>query len=276
MNFFDEVDSLGIAERHANRVLKLEESSGKSLISDYKAIRQELRDRLTMTPNDTFTAQKLRGVLLQVELAIEAQGRALKSGMKDSASDFASLGVDHLLSEIRKFQDEFSGAVMPINLNAAAIADDASQLLVNQYDASIDAYSSAQRGAIGSSLTQSVIAEDGLYEVVGRLSQYMMAEEWKVLRLARTELHNVYSLGKLTGMRELQSGDVPDLKKALYHPMDSRTGKDSVYAQTLNQIVPIDEPFSYRWGGKIRTYMTPPDRPNDRSILIPYRDSWAK
>ena len=70
-------------------------------------------------------------------------------------------------------------------------------------------------------------------------------------------------------------GTIPDLKKTLYHPMDKRTGEDSKWLNKNNLIIPVDEPFKYTWNGQVREYMAPPDRPNDRSILIPYRESWA-
>ena len=58
--------------------------------------------------------------------------------------------------------------------------------------------------------------------------------------------------------------------KTTYPVKDNRTGDDSWYYYDQHQIVPIDEPFRYVWEGKERVFMTPPDRWNDRSILIPY------
>ena len=93
--------------------------------------------------------------------------------------------------------------------------------------------------------------------------------------IARTELHNAYNLGKMRGMEETEE-DIPDLQKALFHPMDSRTGKDSKYAASKDLVADLDKPFRYKWNGEWREFMNPPDRPNDRSILIPYRKSWEK
>lgn len=71
-------------------------------------------------------------------------------------------------------------------------------------------------------------------------------------------------------------GEIPDLKKTLFHPMDNRTGKDSKRLSQNNPIVPINEPFIEYSTGKKLEYMAPPNRPNDRAILIPYRDEWKK
>ena len=49
-----------------------------------------------------------------------------------------------------------------------------------------------------------------------------------------------------------------------------------IYADKKHLVAEIDEPFIYTWKGKRREFMSPPDRPNDRSILVPYREAWGK
>jgi len=84
-------------------------------------------------------------------------------------------------------------------------------------------------------------------------------------------------------MKEIKKEFIPDLKKTLVHPMDHRTAADSKQAAAKNLIVNVDKEFSYTYvrtlkDGTIRreerTFMIPPDRPNDRSIVVPYRDDW--
>lgn len=58
--------------------------------------------------------------------------------------------------------------------------------------------------------------------------------------------------------------------KTTYPVKDERTCPDSWYYYDQRQVKPVDEPFNYTWNGKDRIFMTPPDRPNDRNILIPY------
>ncbi len=277
MGFFDEVDSIGIAEDHILSVVKLEDKEARALLQRYREVRQELRDRLDTLRGDTFTAQQLRGTLLQVDLAIDAMSKGLRDGMGNATQQLSIVGVENLLKEIKTFEDRFTGAVVPINLNAALIASDTANFLLNQKEASIDAYSESIRAGITNSLTNAVIEQKPLSTVVRELGQYFQGEEWRLERIARTELHNVYSQGKLSTMRELRdSGSVDDLEKALVHPLDKRTGEDSKYLAKLNPIIPIDEYFEYRWAGKKRRFLVPPDRPNDRAILVPYREEWGK
>lgn len=274
-DFFDEVDSIGIIEQHIQQVLRLEESKAKILLERYKQVRQELRDRLSRTRANTFTQQQMRGVLAQVEGAIIAMNSSLKGNMDSAALDMALQGTSHLTSEIQKLDKHFTGAIVPINLNAQVVAMDTKNFLLTQYEASIDAYGDGLIGQLTGNLTQAALMEMSYGQTIMRLDQFFEGEEWKLHRIARTELHNVYNIGKMNGMSDLIERDIiPDLMKTLMHKMDSRTGADSMYAASKNLIARVDEPFRYKWKGKERVFMAPPDRPNDRAILVPYRKEW--
>lgn len=278
-DFFVDETVNEMAEDHVATIISLEERQAKRIIRNYTKIRQELRDRLDSIPNGTYTAQKMRATLVQLELAIQAMGKGLKTDMKDGARESAEKGTEDLIKELKKWNKKFTGAIQPINLKAVEIAADTSNFLFNRYDASMDAYNEMLRSRMAQSLTESVIAQDNLSDVTSRLGKIFHAEEWKLLQIARTELHGVYNLGKLNGMASLWKkgdGTIPDLKKTLFHPMDKRTGDDSKRLNANNPIVNVDEPFIESSLGYKKEYMAPPNRPNDRAILIPYRDEWAK
>lgn len=276
--FFENDDVSDLAESHISRIRSLEDSEATRILKTYKRVRQELRDRLEQIPPGTFTAQKLQGTLFQVQLAIDEMNRNLLSDFGSSAQDSAEFGVEHLIKELEKWNSKFKGAAVPINLDAVRVATDTKNFLFNQYDVSIQAYGAMLRSRMAKGLTDAVVAQDNLSDVIVRVGKTFMGEEWKLLQIVRTELHNVYNQGKISGMMNLWDkgeGDIPDLKKTLFHPMDSRTGDDSKRLAQNNPIVPIDEPFVETSTGKRLEYMAPPNRPNDRAILIPYRDSWS-
>jgi hypothetical protein len=273
-NFFEEVDSTGIVEQHIKSVLKLEDSEAATIMEGYQEARRDLVDRISRYPRGSFTRQHLQGVLGQVQGAIVAIQKHLAGATVDGAYKAALQGVSGLLKEMRVFDEKFTGAVTPINLNAALVAKDTSQFLVTRYKTNLDAYGNDLYRQISNGLFSATIGETSYDEVVGRISQFFNAEEWKLHRIVRTELHNVFNIGKLNGMREA-SDDVDDLMKTLMHPMDARTGQDSKYAASMHLIAEIDEAFEYMWDGTLRVFQHPPDRPNDRSILVPYRKEWG-
>lgn len=275
LSFFDEADSLGIVEDHIQSVLKLEKNQADIILRSYTDIRHDLVDRLSRVPQGTFTAQHLRGVLAQVQGAIEALSAKMAAPMANGAYEAALKGVEHLTKEMYIFDKYFTGAVTPINLNATLLARDTSNFLVTKYETNLDDYGSGLLTQITNGLFSATIGETSYSEVVGRISQFFTADEWKLHRIVRTELHNIYNKGKLDGMETLKEDTIPDLMKTLMHPMDARTGEDSKYLARLALAVPTDEPFIYEWGGRVREFQAPPDRPNDRAILVPYRQEWG-
>jgi hypothetical protein len=62
----------------------------------------------------------------------------------------------------------------------------------------------------------------------------------------------------------------------MVHPMDERTGQDSKELASRNPVIDIDKPFKQNYNGKELVFMAPPNRPNDRAILIPFRASYDK
>ena len=273
--FYDEVDALGVVETHIQRVLGLENSEALEMIKAYSEVRKDLRDRLDRLPPGTFTAQHLRGTLAQVEAGIAAMNASLKGTVEKSAFKMALQGVNDLVDELQIFDQEFTGAVTPINLNAALAARDTANFLVTKYKTNLDAYGSDLMARISNGLFAAATGELNAGEVARRIGVTFQAEEWKIHRIVRTELHNIYNVGKLDGMQQVSDNELPDLMKTLMHPMDGRTGEDSMYAATLGLVSTIDYPFQYTWKGKERTFMAPPDRPNDRAIMVPYRKAWG-
>ena len=209
--------------------------------------------------------------------------------MNDSASILAERGILDLINEVKRFSRKFEGAEIPLNINAIAVASEAQNFLVNKHEASLDAYGENLRSAITTNIVQSMALRESSSRTVSRMTknigQFFIGEEWKINRIARTELHNIYNFSKLKGLESAAESDVPDLKKSLMHPMDSRTGDDSKQLASKNPIVDIDKPFVFNFTRKLqsgevrsetRVFMFPPDRPNDRAILVPYREEWGR
>jgi len=87
----------------------------------------------------------------------------------------------------------------------------------------------------------------------------------EVIRINRTESWRLVNENRLDEF--LKKGYK---YKTTYPVKDEKTCEDSWYYYDTQQVKPMAEPFSYTWEGQQRIFMTPPDRPNDRNILIPY------
>lgn len=274
--FFQEADVGRLAETHADKLRSLSEEEAGRILTAYKRARQDLTDRLQVVRGGTFTEAQLRGTLAQVDAGIAELSKILGEEMGQSAFSAAGLGIEHLFREIVGWNKTFAGSTVPISVDAVRVAADTRNLLLNKYESSIGSYSAGLRSRIAYGLTDAAIQTMSMGEVMSKLSKTFLGEQWKLEQIVRTELSNIYSTGKLNAMTELVAGDIPDLMKTLWHPMDSRTGEDSKRLAQNNPIVPVDEPFVEDSTGKTLTYMAPPNRPNDRAIMIPYRKAWAE
>lgn len=280
MSFFTDTTVTDLVQSNIEIVDGLEESQQKKILAIFRKTRRELQDRLLTIHDGTFTEQQMRVTLVQVDAAIRAITRDLKTGMVDSGEIMANAGIAHLVKEIEKMSKYFEGSVTPINMRAILVATDPNTFLLNKYQASLDAYGADLRSQITSNIVQSLAMRDTQDRTVSRLvsdtNKFFLGEEWKLNRIVRTEMANVYNFSKMQGMGNVQSNTIPDLKKALMHPMDNRTGDDSKKLANENPVVDINEPFRFKWKGQMRVFQFPPDRPNDRSILVPYREEWGK
>lgn len=276
MSFFTEVDSLGLVENHIEQLQKLEEAHADQLLKIYRRVRFDLRDRLDVISGDTFTAQQLRATLVQVEAAILAMNKGLLEGIEAASLLASDKSVNDLVKEIKAFSKHFEGAAIAINIDQVLVAADVNNFLINQKEASLKAYSEGVRAQVTRNLTNSSISNESTSEVIKKIGKFFIGEEWKLRRIARTELHNVYNLGKLKSMERVKDKRIPDLKKTLIHPMDNRTGDDSLELAEQNPIVPLEKPFVQKFRGETFTFMAPPNRPNDRAILVPIRDEWVR
>jgi hypothetical protein len=278
MAFFEDSTVTETIDKTIKRVERLEEEEQKKLLKVFQRVRRELQDRLLTIPPGTFSEQQANVTLVQVTAAIEAIKRDLRGQMVESSEILANRGISDLVEEIEKFQKEFEGIVQPIPIDRVVVATETNRFLLNKYQASIDAYGEGLRSQITSSIVTGLAARDTTERTVERLvadvGRFFIGEEWKLRRIARTELHNVYNFSKLRGMQTIAQETVPDLKKALVHPIDGRTGEDSMELARKNPVVDIDQPFRFKWKGDTRVFMFPPDRPNDRAIMIPYRKAW--
>lgn len=290
--FHEEIDALDVAEDHARNVLELENRQAEKLLRVYQRVAAVMRQRLRNLPTDSFTAQQLRVTLLQLEVSLITFEKELAEETDFGASLLADQGISDLRDEVNAYNDYFKGSLQLASVDLNVAATDAKNLLINRYQISLDTYGQALRRTIASGLQDMIIQRLPSEEIHRQmlekdtLGRFFEGEAWRLRRIVRTELHNMYGIAKLNGLERIEEQD-DAIRKTLYHPRDHRTGDDSAYAATLNLRPKVDEPFVYTWqprdkSGKPtgksykRTFMTPPDRPNDRAILLPYHPSWQR
>lgn len=276
MGFFSDVDNISVLERNASKLNGLQMEQARKLLREYRIAKESLRDQLLANnPDNKFTEAKLRSALAQVESAISVLKSKVGFQIRDGFDFLSETGVEDSVREMDAFDKYFGGGIGKLPVDAIIESTDPENILLNQYQSSVDAYDENLRSLFQQSLTQNLIQGKTWSQSVWDMESIFGMEEWKLSRIVRTELHGIYNQSKMNTFGTVKDRYIPDLMKTLYNPMDSRTAEDSMYVESLKLIVPIDEPFSYKWKGKSYVRMAPPFRPNDRAILIPYRNIYG-
>lgn len=279
MPFFEDIDTISVLERHSDRLEGLEMSQARKVLKQYKIARERLKTSLMSYPDNSYTEAKLKSALIQIEAGILALNAQIRPDLYSGFEYLTDQGIEDSAREVNALEKKFNGVNNMLPVDAIIESVDPSNFLFNNYETSVLTYGQGLRGRFQQSLTQALLQKQSWIQAVYGMEQVFNEEEWKLARIVRTELHNIYNVSKSNGFLQIRQDYIPDLQKTLYHPMDSRTGLDSMEAAAQRLIVPIDEPFQYEYprnSGKIRKFMTPPDRPNDRAILIPYRNSYGE
>ncbi len=274
--FFNELDSINILERNSAKLEGLELGQIRKLAKAYRKAMVEIRNRLLVTQDNTFTEAKLESMLRQIEQSLQVLNSRLNPVLNFGFDTLFEQGVEDSAKEMNSFERHFNGVTRPVPVDAILESTDPDNFLFNQYENSIEGYNQAIRNNFQHTLTQSLVQGRTVSQAIFDIQQTYSGMEWQLARIVRTELHNIYNVSKLKGFNQVKDDYFPDLKKTLYHPIDSRTGEDSKKAAKKDLIVALNKPFVYTFKGKVRKFMSPPDRPNDRAILIPYRDSYDK
>lgn len=245
---------------------------------------------------DSFTAAQLRATLDRVKLVTRNLAQAMEAetlkGGAEAARQGASLAARELVDADRAFRG-VGGA--PLALDEARMLDVAAQGVRASQLRRIAL--SGTRAARGTETERSHMGKPGVLRRYGvetiahfeRILQTALVTKKSLRdvrndlvaaspflqgapahwaqRIARTEYMGALNRGAWEASREAHQ-QLGDVVKVLCATFDDRTASDS-YA-VHGQIRRPEEPFEW-WDG---AYQHPPNRPNDREVVLTYRVSW--
>lgn len=258
----------------------------------YRQARLELETKLSALEaagrGATFTAHQMRLVLAQTMMATGRVQAGIAANLESNSRLATTTAGRHLVGMVDSLSKRF-GRVTPVipATEVAAIGgmlEGVDPMLMRRYRVSAATYGPQAISDVQKGLTQSIIQRETVDQAVNRIrgaSGLFQRQAWRAERIVRTEMSYTYGVGKQRSMDRLRQ-TVPELRrmqKRLVATFDSRTGDDS---KELNgQTVDVDQPFVWvvkdskgRPTGKVVRYMQPPNRPNDREIVIPWVKGW--
>ncbi len=249
---------------------------------------------LDMANSGPFTREQLRTALVQIRhtiasLSINMQKTIL--GVTDKAAEQATSGiVDYLgrterqyrglgstgldLDTASMFESAKVGARASVLRRLSSSGENSPGAPQEEHKAKqgiLSRYGSSTIGFFESELQKGVIGRKSWGEmkasIIGGSPFLQKAPGHWAERIVRTELMGAYNRAGWEANREADD-QLGDMVKILCATFDDRTASDS-YA-VHGQIRRPDEAFQ-SWFG---LYQHPPNRPNDREIVVPHRISW--
>lgn len=242
---------------------------------------------------ESFTIAQMEMTLRQIKSVIADLNREMKNVITGEAKSVASNAAGDAIEFMRRAERKYHGigAVLPIK--EARMMDRVAQ----RTNASVlRRLSMSQQGFEDPRKARKV--EKGILErygenVVGKFEEALRLgvatrKPWAEMRsdivaesaflqqapaswaerIVRTELMAAHNRASWESSREAQT-ELGDMVKILSATFDNRTGWDSYGVH--GQIRRPDEAFQDYAG---RLYMHPPNRPNDREVVVPHRISW--
>lgn len=267
-------------ERHVHR------NGVKGLEALYKEAKADLYDRLhAVGPlSEAATATQIRAMLAQVEGVLEVMGGRIFRHLQDTAGTAATIGARHGVDEYKRLAEHFTGTAPVLSLDRAAIfrnlVGDATSSLLFRHQLQTRTWTASAISSMERSLSVGAMAgkslEAQIKDVMGA-GGILEEERWKAERIVRTENSYAHGNTKYRAMKRTEE-DVGPMHKKLIETFDDRTGDDSFLVH--GQTVPLNQPFSYKHKrlGKwvVTQYQHPPNRPNDRAVVIPWDPSWEE
>lgn len=263
-------------------------------------LQRRLREAVRGPGAGSFTHEQLKATLAQVREVL----RDLQGGMKRTivagADEVSDAAAAHVVDYLEEAHRAFRVGRQPLALKEAALFDVAREgaraSVLRRLASSgepvagaddephpaklgvLDRYGVNTIGNFEEVLQRGIVTRKPLAEVRAELvskSPFLQGApaSWAE-RIVRTETMSVYGRASWESMREADD-QLGDMVKILSAVVDDRTGPDSL--NTTGEVRRPDEAFEYvDYRGAHVFFMHPPDRPNDRSVVVPHRLSWGQ
>jgi len=236
---------------------------------------------------ESFTARAQGVVLAQLRQGQIHVARGMASGLGEVTKEAQRAGARGAIQDVISL-DVNLGSAAPLAVDEASvlagIVEDRGPSLLRMHESSMARYGSSMVRRMEQELSMSVLLQESATEATDRLERVADLGWPGAERIVRTEQAYAFNLGHRDALVEA-SADLSDLyMRWTEHvddgdPLDARVGADSIamHGQLAEPgglfTMPHDEDVSESLQG--RSWEHPPNRPNDRAVLSPWRYGWG-
>lgn len=249
---------------------------------------------------NSFTAQQHRIVLSQIRQGQAQVAHRMTGALGDASAQVQHAALRGLISDVRKLEAHFRGLPAgPLPIEEAAtfsgVIKGRAASLLDQHATSMGRYGARVVRSMREQMSIGLMAGESTGDVVDRVREVADLEWWQAERIVRTELAWTASATQADGIAASAQA-LPDLRMRWSElcddetgePLDDRVAVDSIamHGQCAlpGQVfrMPATAPFPDADGNtKVpaalvgKSWLFPPNRPNDRSSIQPWRPGWG-
>lgn len=241
----------------------------------------------------TMTVGQHRQMLHQLRLFGVQMPVRMAEGLGQVAHETQRTALNSLAKGIQAVERTFKGAATPLPLAEASrfagVIDRRKTSLMRMHQSSMANYGTRIVGKMENQLAVSLASGETQMDAIDRITKTADLEWWQGERIVRTETAWAYNATHHDGIVEA-ARELPDMMARWSEhvddggaPMDDRVGDDSLAMH--GQIAKPGEAFTMpptTPDGKVihrslvgRSWQFPPNRPNDRAIVQPWRPHWG-
>jgi len=230
-----------------------------------------------------YTAQKHRAALVQLDAAmkeIASLGPAMATTLAVHGTKAGIAGLNAMEMQLAAMDTMFTGAMVPISIDRAAVLASGEKTLIKRYPRSAARYAGAIGAEVRRKLAVGVLRQQSIGEMTNSLfkeiPQVFKTAKFNAHRLVRTEVMNSYNHHHLEGLIDAH-GEDDEIKMRWDASYDFRRCPEC--ADLDGRIVEVAGNFTASWKtksglAKASTHRRPPAHPQCRCVLVPWMDDW--
>lgn len=260
----------------------------------YQNMLDEVKRKLARVASGSFSSAQLRGMLAQIKIGLTAILREMSGQLGDAAFKIGMATARAQLEDVARLEAQFSGALVQLPVLETArlrgLVQGQTSSLLSFHQTSLARYGSHLVGRMETALGAALATGESSHEAIDRIMKVGDLEWWRAERIVRTELSYAAQASNRTAIQEQSKELGGDLWMRWNEhvsdsgaPLDDRVGDDSIAMHgqvappggrfTQPPSTPSGEPVSKSLAGE--SWEHPPNRPNDRSVLTPWRAHWG-
>jgi hypothetical protein len=260
---------------------------------------RRLKARIRAGKGDEFTAYQQRVALAQIRNSQAEIISRMHGEISDGTEEAAYEAVRGLVDDLGRLERHFRGAATPIPIEEASqfqgLVDGRRRSILRSTETSLARYGTDVVDGVEKEMSKSLLMGETTGEAIERVADFVDGSMWRAERIVRTEMAGAFNLTHRDAI-EAAADEVEDLwMRWSEHvtdddeeAMDDRVGTDSVamHGQVAKPgdlfTVPYTAPTPGADGKTTvsislagQTFDAPPNRPNDRAVLEPWRPEWG-